>query len=508
MIEINGEKYYTAKELAEKFGVTIDTISDWKNTNKLKAYEMSERKYICSETEVERFIKEDYKPNSTKKLTNFIVDQRLLALGGKIKRIGDYKGNKTSLLFECQNPECMNKWPSTTGSVLNKKSGCPDCALKNKKKKYTNDTFDELIKDKSLIRIDDYKGIEFSINFKCKKCSGITFIPPNHMMYDDCNHCEHCNMSKLTNEDVDKRLEGRDIERLEDYTDMHTNMWWGCKRPDCKKIGYKWEAEPMGLLNAPFYGCPKCGGQEGYADEVIDRKIKEQNRIHPITRIGQKLPDIENVEFRCDTCLKHWFPRIRDVLNNESGCPDCAIKARSMTNEEVDAKLIEMGNEIKRIGEYKNMDMPVEWLCLNPSCNNTWVVIAEGVLIKGTGCPLCAVGKSERKLGKLIKEYVKYDYYKHHKRLYFNDRYYWPDYYLEINGQKIIIERQGEQHYEPLRWRKTMSQKQAEINFFHQIIRDNEMRWYCDDNNIKLVEIPYWLEENEIIEELKDLNYL
>jgi hypothetical protein len=53
-----------------------------------------------------------------------------------------------------------------------------------------------------------------------------------------------------------------------------------------------------------------------------------------------------------------------------------------------------------------------------------------------------------------------------------------------------------------------MSQKQAEINFFHQIIRDNEMRWYCDANNIKLVEIPYWLEENEIIEELKDLNYL
>jgi hypothetical protein len=54
---INNETYYTAKELSEKFNVTMMTISVWRKKKGLKGYLIGERKYFYSEKEIEKFIK-------------------------------------------------------------------------------------------------------------------------------------------------------------------------------------------------------------------------------------------------------------------------------------------------------------------------------------------------------------------------------------------------------------------------------------------------------------------
>jgi len=43
--------------------------------------------------------------------------------------------------------------------------------MKNLKK--TNEVIDELIKDRPLIRVDNYIGSLVKINFKCLKCNNI-----------------------------------------------------------------------------------------------------------------------------------------------------------------------------------------------------------------------------------------------------------------------------------------------------------------------------------------------
>ena len=57
MIEIKKEKYYTSQEVADKFDVNVTTVARWRTSGKLTAYRISERKYLYSETNLERMIK-------------------------------------------------------------------------------------------------------------------------------------------------------------------------------------------------------------------------------------------------------------------------------------------------------------------------------------------------------------------------------------------------------------------------------------------------------------------
>lgn len=61
MIEIKNEKYYTTKEVAEKFGVTIGTISKWAQKGNLSPIVISKRRFLFSETSIENFLKQGEK---------------------------------------------------------------------------------------------------------------------------------------------------------------------------------------------------------------------------------------------------------------------------------------------------------------------------------------------------------------------------------------------------------------------------------------------------------------
>ena len=56
MIKIKCEKYYTPQEVAEKFNVSTNTVARWRKNGKLSAHSISERKFMYSETSIEKFI--------------------------------------------------------------------------------------------------------------------------------------------------------------------------------------------------------------------------------------------------------------------------------------------------------------------------------------------------------------------------------------------------------------------------------------------------------------------
>ena len=65
---------------------------------------------------------------------------------------------------------------------------------------------------------------------------------------------------------------------------------------------------------------------------------------------------------------------------------------------------------------------------------------------------------------------------------------YCPDY-------NLAIEYQGKQHYEPVDF-AGKGDEWAKYQFKVGQQRDNIKRQYCQQNNIKLIEIPYWDYDN------------
>jgi excisionase family DNA binding protein len=57
MQQINGNTYYTLKEVANKFNVTTVTVLNWIKNNKIKCNRISERKIYISEQQIEDYIK-------------------------------------------------------------------------------------------------------------------------------------------------------------------------------------------------------------------------------------------------------------------------------------------------------------------------------------------------------------------------------------------------------------------------------------------------------------------
>lgn len=51
------KKYYTTKEISEKFSVTIETINSWRRHGKLPCYKHGPRKYYYSDEHLEEYIK-------------------------------------------------------------------------------------------------------------------------------------------------------------------------------------------------------------------------------------------------------------------------------------------------------------------------------------------------------------------------------------------------------------------------------------------------------------------
>lgn len=89
---------------------------------------------------------------SDRKLTNEYVDGQLKINSRKIKRLDDYINNNSVKKWLCE--ICGKIWKARTRDILNKKSGCPDCAHKT----LNNEKIDKYLEGSDIIRLEDFKG--------------------------------------------------------------------------------------------------------------------------------------------------------------------------------------------------------------------------------------------------------------------------------------------------------------------------------------------------------------
>lgn len=176
------------------------------------------------------------------------------------------------------------------------------------------------------------------------------------------------------------------------------------------------------------------------------------------------------------------------------GCQKCATdeviafnKSRSLTLDQFIEIAIKVHGD--RYGYdksiYKDTQTEIIINCFEPG--HGYFPQIPAYHVAGNGCQKCG----NESLGeKIIREYLKLNNYIFESQFLIkietDKRSKAVDFYIPCLN--LLIEFNGRQHYEPVKFGK-MSQEQTELNFVNQKIRDQQIREYAQNNKIHLLEI-------------------
>lgn len=267
----------------------------------------------------------------------------------------------------------------------------------------------------------------------------------------------------------------------------------------CKKHGL-FEMQPNSHKNGQ--GCPQCG-REKIVEKLKERILTNKEYIFKLEKIhGKNYFDYSELKYDgafkpviliCKKCNKKLKSTASDFYKVK-GCKYCTKndkRSNSLTNEE----FIEKSNKIHynkynySLVNYISRNKKIQIICPEHGLFEQ----KGNEHLSGCGCPKCNTSRGEEIILNYLKE-NNINFIYQYKVQINNSNHYYDFFLLE---KKLIIEFNGKQHYEPIKF--FGGRKGFEFLKERDIIKDN----YCKQNNIKLIRIPYW-ELNNIEQILKD----
>lgn len=230
-------------------------------------------------------------------------------------------------------------------------------------------------------------------------------------------------------------------------------------------------------------GCPKCTHKNKFNSNE-EFKLEMFNRFPNIKIYGEFVNLKSILQFECLKCGFKWESTASNLVNSKYGCQKCSCinggLSRTFSHEEFIEKVKIISPHIEVLSTYNTSRDYVKCLC--HKCNNTWET--KGInLLQGHGCPNC-LNKREN----LVRRYLDINninyipQYKIEKpfvgRNFIKIDFYLPDF-------NTFIEYNGLQHYIPIEYFG------GKLEFEDQVKRDENLRIYCKENNINLLEIKY-----------------
>lgn len=229
--------------------------------------------------------------------------------------------------------------------------------------------------------------------------------------------------------------------------------------------------------------------------------ILQMQDINPnITILGEYINNKTKISCKCKTCSHEWEARPDNLLH--WGCPKCRLVKIGNKNRKTQEQFISQSNEVHN-GKYKydkvqyvRDDLKVIITC---PIHGDFEQTPSNHLQKH-GCPKCNSSKGELFVEKyLIKNKIVFQkQYRIDIPITINPSgqayidFYLPDY-------NTFIEYNGRQHYIPLDYFGGILKLQ------HQRTRDEYVRNYCKDNDYRLIEIPYTMKEDDIMQTLNGI---
>lgn len=307
--------------------------------------------------------------------------------------------------------------------------------------------------------------------------------------------------TKISTNLIDEILLGRGIKRLEDFDKRSDKILFVCVM--CENT---WHTSLNDLLKRQTDGCPACGAKQHsqnltLTNDEVDQLLLER----PIKRISDYKGANTLTLLRClvEGCGHEWWAKTGNVINSGKKCPKC-MKHLPLTNEIVDERLKE--RPIQRLDDFITVMTPIRFQCLIGDCRNIWKATPDNIF-HGKGCPLCKTERNERRLHKILTTSgVPFEFQFNIQKINKDYPKFVVDFYLPTLNW--IIEYNGSQHYEPVRWFGAVSKENAELAFQKQVIRDDTLRSICFRDNIALLVIDgrkFWFQELDKYMELEIL---
>lgn len=279
----------------------------------------------------------------------------------------------------------------------------------------------------------------------------------------------------------------------EKYVNRKSKLNFKCLKDDCNEI---FESTFNDILDS--CGCPYCAGRQvGLSNCLATLRPDLASEWH-ITLNNELTPyDVtcgrnNDIWWQCKINQNHiWQSKIYNRCKGEN-CPFCY--GRYPTE---DYNLLINNPDLCENWNYKKNNKKPEEYCPNSGksvywkckyCGYEWKAIIDNIS-KGRVCPRCSETKGEKEIDKTLSfNSVNYIFHK----IFTGCKYKHVlefDFYLQ--DYMVAIEYQGIQHYEPVDF-AGRGQEWAENEFNLNQKRDKIKRDYCKNNNINLIEIPYW----------------
>lgn len=256
----------------------------------------------------------------------------------------------------------------------------------------------------------------------------------------------------------------------------------------CLKDNYEWETSLDSLSNSRSRtGCPKCANLARITDiKEVNEWLCDNRPTIQCLEYGGKVTSASL--FRCLIDGYEWRAKFSNIKSGK-GCPVCSNVKRIETIDEVNKWLSDNKKNITCLSYVGNVRQKSLFYCEH--CYHTWETSYHAIR-RGSGCPNCSLSKGEKQIQKILDEYK--ILYK--TQFFFSDCIYDAPLRYDFaifnkNELYALCEYQGIQHYEPVDFASKGMEWAASMFELNQK-RDNIKRHYCEENNLKLVEIPYW----------------
>lgn len=266
----------------------------------------------------------------------------------------------------------------------------------------------------------------------------------------------------------------------------------------CRRCRLEWSPTWTNLQKGQ--GCPRCFRKsQRFTISGIKSKLKELNP--DLVIVGKYKEAFDQLKIKCRKCQHQWtttwntLSRIKRY-DDRTGCPQCGlnrcIQKSSLTHEEVARRLKRLNPNVKLLDRYQQRSLPLKCYCrkCGSSWKRTWYYITQ----TNGKCPSCCpiMHHSEAKVRKIIERLTGWGFPK-----------CYPTFLkghnggsLELDGyneeHKVAFEYQGLQHYRLCYWNRFDPQKLRE-----QKRRDWRKKYQCWYHGIKLIRVPYWVEDVE-----------
>ena len=272
------------------------------------------------------------------------------------------------------------------------------------------------------------------------------------------------------------------------YKGMHKKVKIFCKK--CDDYFYQ---TPTGHLQGK--SCIKCYSLSK------DDFIKKSKEIH-----GEVKYDYSNINYKGSKykvniyCNKHKkeFSQLVSSHIKGCGCPECSKEERTKRKKYTTEFFIERAINI--FGDFYSYEKTIykkskEKLVVTCRQHGDFYITPNSFL-NGKGCPKCNMSSGETRILGFLEE-LKIDYKPQKKFEECKDKQELPfDFYLPEHN--LCIEFDGKQHYKPVDFFG------GDKKFKDRKRKDKIKTKFCKDNNIELLRIPYW-EQNNIRSILDDM---